>query len=115
MTATGLALALVAVLALAAAALAVPALASSRGPTVRVGDFFYSRAQVTVARGTRVTWAWVAHSGIPHTVTVRRGPVRFSSKVLTAGTFSHLFTRRGVYHLFCRIHPTQMRMTVIVR
>jgi plastocyanin len=98
-----------------AAALAVPALASSRGPTVRVGDFFYSRAKVTVTRGTRVTWAWVAHSGIAHTVTVRQGPVRFSSRALTSGTFSHLFTRGGVYRLFCRFHPTQMRMTVVVR
>jgi plastocyanin len=49
-------------------------------------------------------------------VTVTKGPARFHSRELqSSGSFSHVFTKRGTYHLICTLHPTQMRETIIVR
>jgi plastocyanin len=31
------------------------------------------------------------------------------------GTFTHRFTRRGTYRLFCSLHPARMTQLVIVR
>ena len=99
----------------AAAVPAVSALASTPTKQIRVGDNFFKPKTVTIKRGTRVTWAW--HSfGIRHNVTVKSGPARFHSRpVVYGGTFSHLFTKKGTYHLICTLHPTQMKETIVVR
>ena len=70
---------------------------------------------VTINRGTRVTWVW--HSfGIRHNVTVKSGPSKFHSRQLqSSGSYSHLFNKKGTYHLYCTLHPTQMKETIIVR
>lgn len=92
-------------------ALAVPALgAGSRRASV--GDLFIRPGKLTISAGTRVTWHWVGSLG--HTVTVKSGPAHFGSRLMSTGSYSHVFTRRGTYHLYCRVHPG-MRETVIVR
>jgi plastocyanin len=99
-----------------AAGAALPAAASSSASRrVNIGDFFFSPKKLAVHRGTKVTWHWVAGSGIQHTVTVRSGPVHFSSPLKSSGTYSHVFSRRGTYHLYCKIHSTLMSETVVVR
>jgi plastocyanin len=106
------------VIALVAAFAAVPAvsaLASTPTRKVTVGDNFFSKKKLTIKRGSRVTWVW--HSfGIPHNVTVTSGPAKFHSRRLqTSGSFSHLFKKKGTYHLICTLHPTQMKETITVR
>jgi plastocyanin len=78
---------------------------------VQVGDFFIKPGRLTVTRGTKVTWRWV---GGYHNVTVTRGPVKFHSASKASGTYSHLFLRRGTYHLECTIH-SWMTETVVVK
>ena len=96
-----------------AAALAVPALAATT-KTASVGDFFL-RPNMTVTHGTKVVWKWKGGSGIQHTVTVRSGPVKFGSKLMSSGSYSHVFTTKGTYHLYCKIHPTTMKETIVVK
>lgn len=105
----------IALVAAFAAVPAVSALASTPTKKIAVRDNFFSVKKATINRGTRVTWVW--HSfGVPHNVTVTKGPARFHSRELqSSGSFSHVFTKRGTYHLICTLHPTQMRETIIVR
>ena len=106
---------LIAVVAAFAAVPAVSALASAPTKKVTVGNNSFSNKKMTVNRGTKVTWVW--HSfGRAHNVTVKAGPSKFRSRRLQAsGTFSHLFSTKGTYHLVCTLHPTQMTETIIVR
>jgi plastocyanin len=86
--------------------------AFARSGPVRVKDDYFSPKKLTVSRGAKVTWTW---GGVKyHDVYVKSGPVRFHSRVMVRGSFSHVFNKAGVYHLECQIHPT-MKMTVIVR
>ena len=108
---------LIAAVASAAAAAAVPAvsaLASTPAKKVSVKDNFFTPKTITIRRGTRVTWVW--HSfGILHNVTVKSGPSNFHSSNKGSGSYSHLFSKKGTYHLICTLHPTQMKETIVVR
>src|SRR5436190_1816687 len=89
-----------AVAALAALALGVAAPASSAIPptTVKIDNFTFGPAAVTVPVGATVTW--VNGDDIPHTVVAT--DKSFKSKVLdTDETFSFTFTRAGTYEYFC--------------
>ena len=78
---------------------------------VRIDNFSFGPATLTVAPGTTVTW--VNHDDIPHTV-VSTDSV-FKSKVLdTDEKFSFTFTKAGTYPYFCSIHP-KMTATVVVK
>jgi plastocyanin len=103
------------VLAVTAAILAVgavSAIALSAGTQAKVGDNFFRPGKITIKRGAKVSWKWVGY--LPHNVTVRNGPVKFHSGNQVRGNFSHVFTKRGTYFLFCTLHP-KMKETVIVR
>jgi plastocyanin len=69
---------------------------------VRIDNFSFGPAELTVPVGTTVTWT--NHDDIPHTVvSVDRV---FKSKVLdTDETFSFTFSTAGTYPYFCSIHP----------
>ena len=41
--------------------------------------------------------------------------MRFHSPTQVRGTFSHVFTTKGTYTLYCTLHPLQMRETITVR
>jgi len=78
---------------------------------VKIDNFSFGPATLTVAPGTTVTW--VNHDDIPHTV-VSTDSV-FKSKVLdTDEKFSFTFTKAGNYPYFCSIHP-KMTATVVVK
>jgi plastocyanin len=104
-------------LAALSAVLALPAVGSARKPaptaTVKVGDFFFHPAQLKVKRNTTVMWHW---SGMaPHNVTVTsapRGASKFHSRTQTSGTYTHLLTTKGTYHLECTIHHFTMTINV---
>jgi plastocyanin len=78
---------------------------------VKIDNFVFGPAAITVAAGTTVTW--INRDDIPHTV-VSTEKV-FKSKVLdTDEKFSFTFTKPGEYPYFCSIHP-KMTGRVIVQ
>jgi plastocyanin len=89
---------------------AVAALAAS-GRQVKLKDSYFTTKRLTIHRGTRVTWRW--DGVLVHNIFVRSGPARFNSRTQVTGSYSHAFTKRGTYSLYCTIHQ-KMRMTVVV-
>lgn len=78
---------------------------------VKIDNFSFGPAELTVPVGTTVTWT--NRDDIPHTV-VSVDKV-FKSKVLdTDETFSFTFDTAGTYPYFCSIHP-KMTGKVLVR
>lgn len=77
---------------------------------VKIDNFSFGPAAITVSVGTTVTWT--NRDDIPHTV-VSTEKV-FKSRVLdTDEKFSYTFTKTGEYAYFCSIHP-KMTGKVIV-
>jgi plastocyanin len=98
------------VAALAAATLLSPGVARSEDAMVKIDDFKFAPARLTVQAGTTVTWR--NKDDIPHTVasTTRM----FKSKALDTGdAFSFTFTEPGTYEYFCSLHP-HMTATIVV-
>jgi len=94
----------------AAAVLAVPAFAATK--SVKIGDnFFVTKAKknstVTAKVGDTVKWNWTGK--FPHNVTVKSGPVKFTSKTQKAGTFSKKITKKGTYKIFCSVHGAALQ------
>ena len=85
--------------------------AAAAAAEVKVDNFSFSPATLTVAAGTTVTWT--NRDDIPHNV-VSTDKV-FKSKVMdTDEKFSYTFTKAGSYAYFCSIHP-HMTGTVVVK
>ena len=77
---------------------------------VKVDNFSFGPAALTVAVGTTVTWT--NRDDIPHTI-VSTEKV-FKSKVLdTDEKFAFTFDKAGTYSYFCSIHP-KMTGSVVV-
>ena len=71
---------------------------------VKIDNFSFGPAALTVSVGSTVTWT--NHDDIPHTVVSTDDPKAFKSKVLdTDEKFSFTFTKPGTYAYFCSIHP----------
>jgi|ERR1700720_2673052 len=80
---------------------------------VKVDNFSFGPATLTVPVGTAVTWA--NRDDIPHTIVSTDDPKAFKSKVLdTDEKFSFVFITPGTYQYFCSIHP-KMTGKVIVQ
>ena len=95
----------------AAAAVSVSAKPTSGTRDIKIDNFTYGPAELTVPVGTTVMWA--NHDDIPHTV-VSTDKV-FKSKVLdTDEKFSYTFSKPGTYPYFCSVHP-KMTGKVIVQ
>ncbi len=78
---------------------------------VKIDNFSFGPATLTISVGTTVTWT--NRDDIPHTV-VSNDKV-FKSPVLdTDEKFSYTLTRAGTYPYFCSIHP-HMTGKVIVQ
>jgi plastocyanin len=85
--------------------------ASAPRAEVKIDNFSFSPAALTVAAGTTVTW--INGDDIPHTV-VSDDNV-FKSRVLdTDEKFSYTFNKPGTYPYFCSVHP-KMTGKVIVQ
>ena len=77
---------------------------------VKIDNFSFGPATVTVPIGTPITWT--NRDDIPHTV-VSTDKV-FKSKVLdTDEKFSYTFTKAGTYPYFCSIHPKMTGQIVV--
>jgi plastocyanin len=80
---------------------------------VKIDNFSFGPATLTVAVGTTVTWT--NRDDIPHTVVSTDDPKAFKSKVLdTDEKFSYTFTKAGNFPYFCSVHP-KMTATVVVK
>ena len=80
---------------------------------VKIDNFSFGPATVTVAVGTMVTWT--NRDDIPHTIVSTDDPKAFKSKVLdTDEKFSYTFAKPGTYPYFCSVHP-KMTGTVVVK
>jgi plastocyanin len=81
------------------------------GAEVKIDNFNFTPATLTVAVGTQVTWT--NRDDIPHTVVSEDKAVK--SKALdTDEKFAYTFTKPGTYSYFCSIHP-KMKGTVVVQ
>jgi len=101
--------AVILVAALAAASFAIPAAADE--VEVRIDNFVFNPAQLTVKPGTTVTF--VNEDDIPHNVVSSARGV-FKSKVMdTDQKFSFTFATPGSFEYFCALHP-HMKGTIVV-
>jgi plastocyanin len=77
---------------------------------VKIDNFSFGPAALTIPVGTTVTWT--NRDDIPHTV-VSPDKV-FKSKVLdTDDKFSYTFTKPGEFPYFCSIHPKMTGKVVV--
>lgn len=100
-----------------------PAKAPPKPATVAVNDFYFAPSAVTIKRGGTVKWAWSSLNTYPHDVHLRSGPKRLKQKdsystkttAVTDAHFQKAFPTAGTYKFTCTIHPTLMKLTVIVK
>lgn len=77
---------------------------------IKIDNFSFGPATLTVSVGTTVTWT--NRDDIPHTVVSTDGV--FKSKVLdTDEKFSFTFSKAGTYPYFCSIHPKMTAKVVV--
>jgi amicyanin len=98
--------------ALGAKNLAVAAQQKAQNVEVKIDNFSFGPAALTVSVGSTVTWT--NRDDIPHTIVSTDDPKVFKSKVLdTDEKFSFTFTKAGTYAYFCSIHPKMTGKVVV--
>jgi plastocyanin len=76
---------------------------------IKIENFVFEPADITVARGTRVTW--INNDDAPHTATATDG--KFNSGGLDSGDkYSFVFDEPGDFPYYCALHP---RMKAMIR
>ncbi len=91
---------------------ASPAAADTKAAPVevKIDNFSFSPATITVPVGTTVRWT--NRDDIPHTVV--NDDQKFASKTLdTDEQYSYTFTKAGTYGYFCSIHPKMTGKVVV--
>jgi len=95
----------------------------SKPKIVTVNDFYFSPTKVTIKKGQKVKWVWSSLNTAPHDVHLKKGPKKLKKKAsystkttaVTEARFVKKFVTPGTYKYICTIHPTQMKMTVVVK
>jgi plastocyanin len=94
-----------------------PNLAASPGETpasgaiVKIDNFNFGPANITIPAGSTVTWT--NNDDVPHVVTSDDNKM-FKSKALdTDDRFSFTFTKPGTYNYYCAIHPKMTAKIVV--
>jgi plastocyanin len=78
---------------------------------VKIDNFGFGPATITIAAGTTVTWT--NNDDVPHVVTSDDNKM-FKSKALdTDDRFSFTFTTPGTYNYYCAIHPKMTAKIVV--
>ena len=78
---------------------------------VSVKDDFFTPRPITIKKGTKVVWTWKGKRR--HNVSEANG--KWGSVTKKKGTFSHTFTKKGTYLVFCTIHAPNMQMKIHVK
>ena len=86
--------------------------ASSDKFQVKIDNFSFAPATLTVSTGTTVTW--VNQDDVPHNIVSSEGKTLKSPVLDTDQKFSYRFDRPGTYSYFCGVHP-RMTGKVIVQ
>lgn len=90
---------------------------------VTVNDFYFGPDAVTIHKGRTVKWVWSATNTYPHDVHLKQGPKNLKERstystrttAVTDASFKKTFERTGTYRFICTIHPTLMKLTVVVK
>ena len=83
----------------------------ARMSTVKIDNFSFGPATITIPAGSTVTWT--NHDDVPHVVTSDDNKM-FKSKALdTDDHFSFTFTKPGTYNYYCAIHPKMTAKIVV--
>jgi len=83
---------------------------SAGNAEVKIDNFSFGPATITVPVGATVTWT--NRDDIPHTVVSTDGV--FKSKVRdTDETFSYTFAKAGTYPYYCSVHPKMAGQVVV--
>jgi plastocyanin len=81
------------------------------GTAVKIDNFSFGPATITIPAGSTVTWT--NNDDVPHVVTSDDGKM-FKSKALdTDDRFSFTFTKPGTYNYYCAIHPKMIAKIVV--
>ena len=89
-----------------------PADKPASGTTVKIDNFSFGPATITIPAGSTVTW--MNSDDVPHVVASDDGKL-FKSKALdTDDRFSFTFTKPGTYNYYCAIHP-KMTANIVVQ
>ena len=81
------------------------------GATVRIDNFSFGPAAITIPAGSSVTWT--NNDDVPHVVSSDDNKL-FKSKALdTDDHFSFTFTQPGTYNYYCAIHPKMTARIVV--
>jgi plastocyanin len=82
----------------------------ARGAAVKIDNFSFGPADVTISAGTTITWT--NHDDVPHVVASE--DKLFKSKALdTDDHFSFTFSKPGTYTYYCSIHPKMTAKVVV--
>jgi plastocyanin len=111
--------------ALAVAVIAVPVTAgahktTSKAKKITVADDYFSKSKLKIKKGGAVSLVWSPANFESHNVTLVKGPkgVKRSKYTSITGStgihFKRTFTKPGVYHFICTIHPGTMILTLTV-
>jgi len=88
--------------------------AAKPGAVVTVGDRFFDKKNLRVAKGSRLKYRF--SSGELHNLTLANGPLGIGSDNLNGNRiYTQKFTRPGTYNFFCGLHPVQMSQRVVVK
>ena len=89
------------------------AAAAETGPApaeIKIDNFSFTPATLTVQPGTKVTWA--NRDDIPHNIV--SSEQKFKSKPLdTDDAYSFTFNEPGTYQYFCGLHPKMVGKVVV--
>jgi plastocyanin len=83
----------------------------TRGADVKIDNFSFGPASLTVVVGTEVTWT--NRDDMPHSV-VSTDKIFKSAALDTDQRFSYTFTKPGTYTYFCGIHPKMTGKVIVV-
>lgn len=90
---------------------------------VSVNDFYFGPDSVSIKKGGTVKWVWSSLNTYPHDVHLKSGPKGLKQKgsystkttAVTEAEFKKSFSTPGTYKFICTIHPTEMKLTVVVK
>lgn len=80
---------------------------------VQVADNSFSPANLTVPKGTKVTWNWTGRNS--HSVTGSFAGTSVESSVQKSGSFAFTFDKPGTFDYQCGVHGAAMTAKVTVK
>jgi len=84
---------------------------SSGGAKVKIDNFSFGPATITIPAGSTITWT--NDDDVPHVVTSDDNKMFKSKPLDTNDHFSFTFTKSGTYNYYCAIHPKMTAKIVV--